>query len=46
MPERLNRKDLSSGWSFKETDAIGNDAWAPVKKVPSVVHLDLLDNKK
>ncbi|TPX07951.1 uncharacterized protein E0L32_010406 [Thyridium curvatum] len=36
---------LSSGWEFKQSDS-GDDQWLPVARVPSVVHLDLLDNGK
>jgi len=45
MPEKLVRQDLSSGWQFKQTD---NDEkeWATVKRVPSVVQLDLLNHEK
>jgi hypothetical protein len=34
---------LSEGWSFKQTDT--ND-WLSVARVPTNVHLDLLDHKK
>jgi len=37
-------QDLSTGWEFKMTNS--EEAWLPVSKVPSVVHLDLMDNKK
>jgi beta-mannosidase len=37
---------LSSGWLFKQTDDISQDAWLPVKTLPSTVHQDLIDNKK
>ncbi|OTA19809.1 hypothetical protein BTJ68_15284 [Hortaea werneckii EXF-2000] len=33
---------LETGWSFKQTDA---QKWHPVARVPTNVHLDLLDNK-
>jgi beta-mannosidase len=36
---------LSSGWEFKQTDE-KDDAWLPVAKVPTNVHLDLMDNGK
>ena len=36
-------QELVTGWSFKQTDS---EEWLPVKKVPTNVHLDLLDNKK
>jgi hypothetical protein len=38
--------DLSTGWAFKQTDNSDPNAWLPVKKVPSTVHQDLIDNKK
>lgn len=37
---------LSTGWEFKLTEGSPPDSWLPVAKVPTVVHLDLLDNKK
>ncbi|RMZ01886.1 hypothetical protein D0860_07444 [Hortaea werneckii] len=33
---------LETGWSFKQTDT---QEWHPVARVPTNVHLDLLDNK-
>ncbi|EXJ83022.1 hypothetical protein A1O3_06839 [Capronia epimyces CBS 606.96] len=36
--------DLSSGWSFKQADQVDESSWLPVKKVPSTVHQDLIDN--
>ena len=41
--QRMVNEDLTTGWDFKQTDT---EVWLPVKKVPTVVHLDLLDNKK
>ena len=38
--------ELSKGWAFKQTDNSDPNAWLPVKKVPSTVHQDLIDNKK
>lgn len=38
--------ELSEGWVFKQTDDDSDKAWLPVKKVPSTVHQDLIDNKK
>ena len=43
MPATLQAQTLTHGWSFKQTDT---DEWLPVAKVPTNVHLDLLDNKK
>ncbi|KAF2277282.1 beta-mannosidase precursor [Westerdykella ornata] len=37
---------LTDGWTFKQTDDSGEDAWLPVKRVPTNVHLDLIDNVK
>ncbi|KAM0217588.1 hypothetical protein ACHAQD_007331 [Fusarium lateritium] len=37
--------DLATGWRLKRTDE-GDDAWMPVEKVPTVVHLDLINNKR
>ncbi|KAL2853176.1 hypothetical protein BJX68DRAFT_265399 [Aspergillus pseudodeflectus] len=39
------RTTLETGWSFKRNEE-GDDSWAPVACVPTVVHMDLLDNKK
>ncbi|OAQ65104.1 beta-mannosidase [Pochonia chlamydosporia 170] len=44
MAVAAQRTELSSGWSFKQTDT--GDEWLPVTKVPSVCHLDLIANKK
>lgn len=40
----LTQHILSKGWSFKDSEE--PDAWMPVPVVPSVVHQDLLANKK
>ncbi|KIW65469.1 hypothetical protein PV04_07727 [Phialophora macrospora] len=45
-PVPVEVADLSEGWSFKQTDDVGGNSWSPVKKVPSTVHQDLIDNKK
>jgi len=34
--------ELSQGWQFKQTDG---EEWLSVAKVPTNVHLDLMDNK-
>jgi hypothetical protein len=44
LQPKLSRT-LTSAWEFQEKDA-GNDQWMPVASVPSVVHLDLLNNAK
>ncbi|KAF9889311.1 hypothetical protein FE257_007420 [Aspergillus nanangensis] len=36
-------RELSSGWTFKRTDEEDGD-WKHVQRVPTVVHLDLMDN--
>jgi len=46
MANKLFSEELTSGWSFKQTDDTSQDAWLPVAHVPSVVHQDLMDNKK
>ena len=38
--------ELSTGWSFKQTDDSAKDPWLPVKKIPSTVHQDLIDNER
>lgn len=45
-PVRMKVADLSLGWSFKQADDVGENSWYPVKKVPSTVHQDLIDNKR
>lgn len=42
---RFWSQNLGHGWEFKSSDE-ADDAWLPVAKVPTVVHLDLLDHKK
>ncbi|OAF62539.1 hypothetical protein VC83_01048 [Pseudogymnoascus destructans] len=37
---------LSTGWEFKLAEESQPNSWLPVAKVPTVVHLDLLDNEK
>jgi beta-mannosidase len=36
-------QEITTGWSFAQE---GTDEWLPVKKVPTNVHLDLIDNGK
>jgi len=45
-PAQMEVVDLSLGWSFKQTDHVDEDAWHPVKKIPSTVHQDLIDSKR
>lgn len=46
MLTALTVHSLTDGWSFKQADEDGKDAWMPVKRVPTNVHLDLIDNGK
>lgn len=46
MSDQVVTHDLRSGWTFKQTDDYGSDAWMAVEKVPTCVHLDLMANKK
>ncbi|KAK5107531.1 hypothetical protein LTR62_001061 [Meristemomyces frigidus] len=36
-------QELDTGWQFKQADT---EEWLPVARVPTNVHLDLIDNKK
>ncbi|KAF2461876.1 glycoside hydrolase superfamily [Lineolata rhizophorae] len=38
--------ELGTGWSFRRIDDGTDNEWMPVKKVPTNVHLDLMDNGK
>jgi hypothetical protein len=40
---RLTRHELKRGWSFRQTDSSA-DVWYLVQNIPSVVHLDLMQN--
>jgi len=42
----ISKKELSTGWKLKESGDSSEDAWMPVSKVPTVVHLDLMENGK
>ena len=46
MALKCTSVELSTGWAFKQTDNSDPTAWLPVKKVPSTVHQDLIDNEK
>jgi beta-mannosidase len=46
MAKPLTSQVLTTGWSFKQTDDDSEAAWMPVARVPTNVHLDLMDNKK
>jgi hypothetical protein len=37
--------ELSKGWTFRQSDDKDGE-WLPVKRVPSTVHQDLIDNKR
>ncbi len=36
--------ELTTGWECKQTDDTSDKAWLPVRKVPTVIHLDLQEN--
>ncbi|CAI6336501.1 unnamed protein product [Periconia digitata] len=38
--------DLTHGWTFKQADDSSDDAWLPVKRVPTNVHLDLIHHQR
>jgi hypothetical protein len=40
---RLTRQELKRRWSFRQIDSSA-DVWYPVQNIPSVVHLDLMQN--
>ncbi|CZR55596.1 related to Beta-mannosidase B [Phialocephala subalpina] len=42
----LSSVTLSLGWQFRAKDVPGNGNWLLVSKVPSLVHLDLMENQK
>jgi len=46
MPQALASHHLTEGWTFKQADDSGQGAWLPVARVPTNVHLDLIDNSK
>jgi beta-mannosidase len=46
MPQALAAHHLTEGWTFKQADDTREDAWLPVARVPTNVHLDLIDNGK
>lgn len=39
----LVAQELSQNWQFKQADT---EEWLPVARVPTNVHLDLIDTKK
>lgn len=44
--QALSIHRLAEGWTFKQADDEAEEAWMSVKKVPSNVHLDLMDHGK
>lgn len=42
----FSAEELGKGWQFKPTEDPSDEAWLPVAKVPTVVHLDLMANNK
>lgn len=43
MSSAMAIHELSTEWEFKQADT---KEWLPVKRVPTNVHLDLMDNEK
>jgi beta-mannosidase len=46
MARATSVRELTDGWTFKQADDTFENAWLPVKRVPTNVHLDLIDNAK
>ncbi|KAL2817716.1 glycoside hydrolase superfamily [Aspergillus cavernicola] len=44
MSELFHSKPLDHDWTVKDAQGSNSEAWLPVSKIPSVIHLDLLDN--
>ncbi|KAF1954771.1 glycoside hydrolase [Byssothecium circinans] len=44
MATAMHTQTLTEGWTFKQADDTSEQAWLPVKRVPTNVHLDLIDN--
>ena len=42
----LSSIPLTDGWTFKQADDTAENAWLSVKKVPTNVHLDLIERGK
>jgi beta-mannosidase len=42
----LSSITLTEGWQFKQTDDAAEDAWLSVQRVPTNVHLDLIEHGK
>jgi beta-mannosidase len=45
-PCTLSSVTLTEGWQFKQKDDDAENAWLDVKKVPTNVHLDLMEHGK
>ena len=45
-PQAFSSVALSEGWTFKQADDTAEDPWLSVKKVPTNVHLDLIEHGK
>ncbi|ORY13800.1 glycoside hydrolase superfamily [Clohesyomyces aquaticus] len=46
MATPLSVHPLTEGWTLKQADEADDNAWLPVARVPTNVHLDLIDNGK
>lgn len=44
--QALSSIALTEGWTFKQADDTAENAWLSVKKVPTNVHLDLIEHGK
>lgn len=44
--QALSVHRLTDGWSFKQADDEAKESWMTVKKVPTNVHLDLIEHGK
>jgi beta-mannosidase len=44
--QSLSSVTLTKGWQFKQTNDTGEDAWMTVERVPTNVHLDLIEHGK
>lgn len=42
----LSSVTLTDGWKFKQTDHTDEDAWMTVQRVPTNVHLELIEHGK
>jgi hypothetical protein len=44
--QSLSSITLTEGWQFKQTDNVAEDAWLSVERVPTNIHLDLIEHGK